>query len=548
MPPIDRVNEVQVTIKAIGGAHTTIQGWHDATDDDCVAGFGAGIYANPCSPTGLLEDEDYDAALSITGATTDNEHYRTLSVTPGHHHLGKFPFSQAGARIEEYLQIDEAYFVLEWAIVQAGGSMSDFSSINYNSGNDGLSRKVIVDVSAAGHVAIRIDAGNGSAIEVHNCILIARRAGTGRSIQGGFQDDGKVKNCTGLATNAATDHVFFGSMECKNCIGIGTNGGLDFDSTVTGEYNLSGDSSAPYTSAPVFGNTDGYVNDFTLVDSGGDFVNDGVKIGMIVQSDEGLSYVTAFDSGGTDITVNDAIFPSQPLGYEISEHSWGGATTTIFEDDTNEAEDLHLADGSTMADGVGADLSAELEVADLTEADDIDGETRPDGPWDIGADEVVAAGVTVSMTLGQVTVTSYAFTIVEGIEVDLTLAQVNVTGYAFDVVEGIEVDLTAGSVVVTPYDFTVDLTLDVDVTLAQVTVTSYAFDVVEGIEVDLTLAAIVSTPYAFTIDLTAAGVAGPYRVAAAGSFSAGAVAADSFHAGAEAGGSFVAGAVIGQAS
>lgn len=390
MPPGTPANPVLKTIKGSGGDHADIAAWAADTDDNCVTGWGAGDYASACSPTGVLYSEDYAGAVTFTGATTDITHYRTLTVAAGNRHNGAFPKVPAGARVTGYLQMQEDYFLLEWEIVEAGSSMSSFCSVDYDSGSGGLIRKLVIDVSTSGYACIRIDAGNSTAIEIHNCFGIARRSSDASCFRGGYQDDSKAKNCTCWVVGDGS-FAFGAYLECKNCIGLGTTGGTDFASTCTGNYNISGDGTAPVGASFVSGNTDSYTSDYRLLDSGANFVVDGVLVGMIVGiSGGGVSWVTVVDSDGKGITVNDPIFTSSPIAYGISNTSWRSTPTALFADTTSGAEDLHLLDGSTLADGAGTDLSADLEVAGLADADDIDAETRVD--WDIGADEVLTAG------------------------------------------------------------------------------------------------------------------------------------------------------------
>lgn len=62
--------------------------------------------------------------------------------------------------------------------------------------------------------------------------------------------------------------------------------------------------------------------------------------------------------------------------------------------------DYHLAAGDTDAIGAGTDLHAD---ANLAFNYDIDGDTRPDGAWDIGADQIPASGITLTADGGSYT-------------------------------------------------------------------------------------------------------------------------------------------------
>ena len=69
--------------------------------------------------------------------------------------------------------------------------------------------------------------------------------------------------------------------------------------------------------------------------------------------------------------------------------------------------DFHLSSSDTVAKDNGTDLSAD---SILPFSDDLDGDTRS-GSWDIGADEVVAAGNTVTPDVGAIVIAGLAPTI-----------------------------------------------------------------------------------------------------------------------------------------
>lgn len=68
----------------------------------------------------------------------------------------------------------------------------------------------------------------------------------------------------------------------------------------------------------------------------------------------------------------------------------------VYVDETN--GNLHIAAGDAVSRNVGADLSAD---ANIPFADDIDGDSRPQGAsWDVGADEFFVGGGGGLMTMG----------------------------------------------------------------------------------------------------------------------------------------------------
>lgn len=86
---------------------------------------------------------------------------------------------------------------------------------------------------------------------------------------------------------------------------------------------------------------------------------------------------------GNYTTASDSSYPSGASNY------WTGVTPT-FVDSSN--KNFHLAASDTVAKDKGYDYSA------AGYSDDIDGQTRT-GTWDIGADEYVAAGISLPVAM-----------------------------------------------------------------------------------------------------------------------------------------------------
>jgi len=314
-------NEVVATI-GVAKDHATPEAWATATEEDCTSGWGAGDYSAACSPVGQIdEDADYNTACNIGGATTDATHYRRLTVAAAYRHEGDYPKNDVGAKQTAYVVIDEDYFEMEWLLVDAGSSMSGFSSVNVTGGLNVLIRQLIADVSTSGFAAYKMSPGNDQYTVVENCIGITRRDHNSAQVfSAGYQDDVLWRNCTGWGKGASNDEVFeYG--EPTNCIGISEGSGTVFSSSEgSGDYNIGSDETAP----------------------------------------------------GANSHDNKS-------------------AADLFADTTDTAEDLHLkaaVDGSYE----GADLSASAPGF----TDDIDGDTRSD--WDIGADEIAAAGVNVPVS------------------------------------------------------------------------------------------------------------------------------------------------------
>jgi uncharacterized protein (TIGR02145 family) len=89
----------------IARAYTGIAAWEAATGGDLVT-------AKQCSIGVCYDDMDPGsfATITIAGATTSVEYYRTLTVAQGHRHLGRF---SAGAVTASKFSIEEPYFRME---------------------------------------------------------------------------------------------------------------------------------------------------------------------------------------------------------------------------------------------------------------------------------------------------------------------------------------------------------------------------------------------------------------------------------------------------
>jgi len=239
-------NEVVATIGS-GKDHADILTWEAATDEDCTAGWGAGIYASPCSPVGQIEeDADFTDAVTFSGATTDGTHYRRLTVAEAYRHSGDFPKVDVGAKNTAYVLVAEDYFEMEWLLVEAGGSMSNFASINQTGGQDALYRNVICDVSTSGYQAFRLEPGSGKNPVVENCIGITRRShASTEAFYSNYLNGCKWRNCTGLGLGASNDEIYtYG--EPTNCIGIGGGATAVYkNSEGAGDYNIGSDTTAP---------------------------------------------------------------------------------------------------------------------------------------------------------------------------------------------------------------------------------------------------------------------------------------------------------------
>lgn len=116
----------------------------------------------------------------------------------------------------------------------------------------------------------------------------------------------------------------------------------------------------------------------------------------IVQSCTTADYSGTFGTTATNIS-SDTTSPETGLR----------SITLTFVDAAN--DDYHLDDTDTAAIGAGTDLHAD---GTLAFADDFDGDSRPNGAWDIGADQIPAAsGITLTADGGSYTLSGTAATL-----------------------------------------------------------------------------------------------------------------------------------------
>ena len=267
-------NEVVATI-GTAKDHTDIVTWEAATDDDCVNGFGVGIYSSPCSPVGEAYDTgDFSGNLTITGATTDSTHYRRLTVAAGERHSGDFPKVDTGAKNTGFIMVDEDYAEVEWLLIDTA-AQSSFSAFDVQGGQDVLLRNMICDAPASKNNAFRVTPGNSKNAVVENCIGITRRAAASAySFRSDGLDGTLWRNCTAYGVGNNANVRGFGQGEPTNCIAIVRALAIAFTTPEgSGNYNIGSDTTAPgansidnETAAGLFADTTGDAEDLHLKD------------------------------------------------------------------------------------------------------------------------------------------------------------------------------------------------------------------------------------------------------------------------------------------
>ena len=237
-------NEVIKTVGATARDHSTIIAWEAATDDNCVAGFGAGDYSDPCSPVGdCYDDGDFTDNVTIAGATTDATHYRRLTVHDGERHDGTN--NGTGVKSTKYLLIGnyDDYFIAEWLIIDvADGDGTNNTAAYFTYSHNGTTltvRECVIECSDYYCIQTN-DGGLSRDVYVQNCICYGAKAG-GRTIRADTSDD---INCQNVSAYTATNSTVFYYTDCANCIGINNGAAVTYDNC-TGDYNIGDDTSAP---------------------------------------------------------------------------------------------------------------------------------------------------------------------------------------------------------------------------------------------------------------------------------------------------------------
>lgn len=226
-------NPVTVDIGDGGGrAHATIADWEAATDEDCTAGWGGGIYADSCSPVGeCYDDSDFSENVTIAGATTNNTYYRTLTVEANERHAG---IIGAGATIIS----SAAYFprlntdkfaVLEWFII--AGAIGQSPNSYYAPDNARHMFRNLLVIVTTGNGAYANNGGTGSESFLWNSFI-----------------HGPLEKAIGYITNVANCSVLNGGYavqgcDCYNVISVGAGNKCFWQ--CTGDYNIADDKTGP---------------------------------------------------------------------------------------------------------------------------------------------------------------------------------------------------------------------------------------------------------------------------------------------------------------
>lgn len=289
-----------------GGDRTSWSAWEGA------------IPADPGEPYTGQQDDQNDAGTLTFNVSNSNSHLLTMTVSSSNRFIdhGSWPSCSgvegAMARIDGTVEVRSDYVVIEWLEHTSTSPMKP-----WNGASNMVIRYCIYHDFTTG---IESSVAFTGPLTLHNCFFWEGGYAAVNNKGGVFN----IYNCTAL--DCARGFRDNGTAPaCYNCISLDNNNS-DYSGTVTGNYNMSSDATAP---------------------------------------------------GATN---------------------WRSVTSSnIIENESAGSEDLHMLaanDGSYE----GGDYSGTIGSLD------IDGHTRVD--WDIGADELIAAGTTSTTTTSTTTSTS----------------------------------------------------------------------------------------------------------------------------------------------
>ena len=230
--PDSGLNEVVKTVGATARNHSTITAWEADTDDNCTAGWGEGDYAAACSPVGdCYDDADFSETVTLTGATTEITHFRTLTAHAGNRHDGT---DGDGVRLAGVIAFGnyEDYGVVEW-LIQYDTTTTANIAISYSHAGTSVMVRNCVIAASSGYLVSTSDGGLSRTIYLRNCMFLQTSAAY-NAFYIDSTDTVYAQNCTLYAPSRAG----FRYCACTNCISIT---GLSAFDNCTGSNNISGD-------------------------------------------------------------------------------------------------------------------------------------------------------------------------------------------------------------------------------------------------------------------------------------------------------------------
>lgn len=123
------------------------------------------------------------------------------------------------------------------------------------------------------------------------------------------------------------------------------------------------------------------------------------------------------------------------------------------------------------------------------------------GDWDIGADELVSSGVTISVTLGTIGVAGLNVEVEVGTTIASAVGTLAVAGFNVEVEAGTTITTSLGTVAVTGFNAEVEQGTTVSAGLGTISVVGFNPEVEAGTTIDATLGTVAIAGFNPTIDL-----------------------------------------------
>jgi len=246
--------ETVSTTNKTGEDYNTITLWEDATDIDLVSAT-KGETLEVYNDEGALNEK-----ITFAGATTNSSYYRKVTVPSAERHGASFG---GGARniyttelSNEYIvEVDEAYFILEWLEI-SGGSLGDYTTNGYvyiNGRYSTIRYTLIGNITSSWHMngIICNNYESDKNILIYRNIIAKIAANNTTAIDTGFDGANTASNVANYNTiydvdnSSGTDRGVNCASDSSTCIGnLVFDAGTDFifDSSSTHDYNAASDS------------------------------------------------------------------------------------------------------------------------------------------------------------------------------------------------------------------------------------------------------------------------------------------------------------------
>jgi hypothetical protein len=365
--------------------------------------------------------------------------------------------------------LDDDY-VIECA---ASTGVADSSTVAISKTNGAYTLKIR---AASGHEASTAWNASKYRIEVTGAWNIAFRPQSTTTVEG-LQIRATNSNSTGIRVDANDCVIDSCFVRCG-----GDRAVFDrFGDTVAVNSIFVGGAVATYERATV--GTTSYI--YNCVISGGTY-------GLLINSSRFVYLKNCYvgNAATADISNSGTLYSTTSYTEDGSESTTTAAYSTssgcYFTSVTADSEDFAIGSASSLKDN-GTDLS---DDGAYKFSDDIDGDTRS-GSWDIGVDEYVASGVTVTPTNATLTITEYAPTVTATANVTATpgVVSLTLTEYAPSVSTPVVCTPGVAALTLAPQapDVATSDSISVVPSVASLTLTAYAPSAVLGTTISITV-------------------------------------------------------------